>query len=169
MAAYPKETREKLRRLYVHEGRLLESAASMCQIPPATARAWRKKAKDEGDDWDKVRAAYLLAGDGIENLSRAILTGFLQQYDRTMTMLRDESAEELPPSERVRLLASLADAFTKTAAANARMLPETSKLAVALEVLELFGSFIGRRYPQHLPAFVEMVEPLGAEIEQKYR
>ena len=163
--AHPKETREKLRRLYVSGEQMLETAAMMCGIPTATARSWKRTAKETGDDWDKVRAAYTLAGGGIEDLSRSLLAGFLVQYQSTMTMLQDTS----PPSERAKLLASLSDAFTKTVAANAKVMPETSKLATAIEVLELFGEVIKEKYPQHLQAYVELVEPLGAEIEKKYR
>ena len=167
--AHPKETREKLRRLYVSDGHTLEIAAMMCEIPTATARSWKRAAKETGDDWDKVRAAYTLAGGGIEDLSRSLLAGFLVQYQSTMTMLQDASVEELMPSERAKLLASLSDAFTKTVSANAKVMPETSKLATAIEVLELFGEVIKEKYPQHLQAYVELVEPLGAEIEKKYR
>ena len=66
-------------------------------------------------------------------------------------------------------LGVLSDAFTKTVAANAKVMPETSKLATAIEVLELFGEVIKEKYPQHLQAYVELVEPLGVEIEKKYR
>ncbi|HGO8425369.1 TPA: DUF1804 family protein, partial [Neisseria meningitidis] len=73
--------------------------------------------KEKGDDWDKMRAAYTLAGGGIEDLSRAMLAGFMVQYNSTMTMLQDSSTEDLPPSDRAKLLASLTDAFTKTVSA----------------------------------------------------
>ena len=80
--AHPKETREKLRRLYVSDGQTLEIAAMMCEIPTATARSWKRAAKETGDDWDKVRAAHTLAGSGIEDLSRSLLTGFLVVENR---------------------------------------------------------------------------------------
>ncbi|MCP1659328.1 DUF1804 family protein [Neisseria perflava] len=166
--AHPKETREKLRSLYVSGQQTLETAAMMCQIPQATARNWKRAAADKGDDWDKLRAAYTLAGGGIEELSRAMLAGFLVQYNSTMTMLQDTAVENLPPSERAKLLASLADAFTKTVAANARVMPETSKLATALEMLEMLLVFVQEKYPKHLAAFVEVAEPFGAEVERKF-
>lgn len=166
--AHPKETREKLRRLYVSDGQTLEIAAMMCEIPTATARSWKRAAKETGDDWDKVRAAHTLAGSGIEDLSRSLLTGFLVQYQSTMTMLQDTSVEELMPSERAKLLASLSDAFTKTVAANAKVMPETSKLATALELIEFLMAFVQEKHPKHLPAFVEVLEPFGAEVEKKF-
>ena len=166
--AHPKEIREKLRRLYVSDGQTLEIAAMMCEIPTATARSWKRAAKETGDDWNKVRAAYTLAGGGIEDLSRSLLAGFLVQYQSTMTMLQDTSVEELMPSERAKLLASLSDAFTKTVSANARVIPETSKLATALELIEFLMAFVQEKHPKHLPAFVEVLEPFGAEVEKKF-
>ena len=86
--------------------------------PAGQLRVRGKRAdKEKGDDWDKMRAAYTLAGGGIEDLSRAMLAGFMVQYNSTMTMLQDSSTEDLPPSDRAKLLASLADAFTKTVSA----------------------------------------------------
>lgn len=94
--AHPQEIREKLRRLYVSGEQTLETAALMCEIPQTTARAWKRADKEKGDDWDKMRAAYTLAGGGIEDLSRAMLAGFMVQYNSTMTMLQDSSTEDLP-------------------------------------------------------------------------
>ena len=166
--AHPQETREKLRGLYVSGEQTLETAALMCAIPFATARNWKKAAAEKGDDWDKLRAAYTLAGGGIEDLSRAMLAAFLVQYNSTMTMLQDAAAEDLMPSERAKLLGSLADAFTKTVAANKKVLPETSKLATALETIELMMDFVQEKHPKHLAAFVEVLEPFGVEVEKRF-
>ena len=43
--AHPQEIREKLRRLYVSGEQTLETAALMCEIPQATARAWKRADK----------------------------------------------------------------------------------------------------------------------------
>ena len=166
--AHPQETREKLRGLYAGGQQTLETAALMCGVPFATARNWKKAAAEKGDDWDKLRAAYTLAGGGIEDLSRAMLAAFLVQYNSTMTMLQDAAAEDLMPSERAKLLGSLADAFTKTVAANARVMPETSQLATALEVIELMMGFVQEKHPKHLQAFVEVLEPFGAVVEKRF-
>ncbi len=166
--AHPKETRDKLRGLYAGGEQTLETAAFMCGVSFGTARRWRDEARLAGDDWDKLRAAYTLAGGGIEDLSRAMLAAFLVQYNSTMTMLQDAAAEDLMPSERAKLLSSLADAFTKTVAANARVMPETSQLATALEVIELMMGFVQEKHPKHLQAFVEVLEPFGAVVEKRF-
>ena len=166
--AHPQETRDKLRGLYAGGAQTLETAALMCGVAFGTARRWKDTAKASGDDWDKLRAAYTLAGGSTEDLSRAILAAFLVQYNSTMTMLQDSNTEDLLPSERAKLLASLADAFTKTVAANARVMPEVSQLATALTVLEMLGQFVAEKHPKHLAAFVEVLEPFGVEVERKF-
>ena len=146
--AHPKETRDRLRQLYVSGNQTLETAAIMCGTTQATARRWREQARENGDDWDKMRAAYTLAGGSIEELG---------QQDG-----------DLGPAEKVKLLASLADAYNKTVAANARILPETSKLATALEVVELLVQFVSEKHPKQLGALAEVLEPFGAEVERKF-
>ena len=73
-----------------------------------------------------------------------------------------------PETTVTQLLASLADAFTKTVAANARVMPETSQLATALQVIEEMMAFVQEKYPKHLQVFVEVLEPFGLEIEKKF-
>jgi len=166
--AHPKETREKLRRLYVSDGQTLEIAATMCEIPTATARNWKRAAKEQGAEWGRVRAASAWGGGGIEDLSRSLLAGFLVQYQSTMTMLQDTSVEELPPSERAKLLASLSDAFTKTVAANKRVLPEIQESAVAIKVIEKLFAYIADRHPDMLAAFDEVLQGFQAVIEKEF-
>ncbi|QMT39984.1 DUF1804 family protein [Neisseria shayeganii] len=164
--AHPQETRDKLRQLYVSGNQSLETAALMCGITQATARRWREQAKARGDDWDKLRAAYTLAGGKIEDLGRAMMAGFLQQYNHTMELLQVDA--ELSPVEKVKLLSSLADAFNKTVAANTKILPETSQLATALQVLEMLAEYMAQKHPKHLAALVDVLEPFGAEVEKRF-
>ena len=159
--AHPKATRDKLRALYCNGEQSLETAAALCGVSLGTARRWRDEAKAQGDDWNKLRAAHTLAGGSIDEIARAMMTSFL-------VMLQDAEVEDLPPSKRVQLLASLADAFTKTVAANKRVLPETSQLATALELLQFLMVFVQEKHPKHLAAFVEVLEPFGVEVERKF-
>lgn len=164
--AHPKETRDKVYRLYVFEQQSLEIAALMAQVPFATARRWKDADKTKGRDWEKMRAANQMAGGGLEEVGRTILAGFLIQYRSTFDQLSVDQA--MPAPKKVALLASLADAFNKTVAASRKVLPETSQLATALEVLNLLSVFLQQKYPQHLAAFLEILEPFGEEVQQKY-
>ena len=166
--AHPQEKRERLRQLYVSGEQTLETAALMCEIPQATARSWKRADKEKGDDWDKLRAAYTLAGGGIEDLSRAMLAGFMVQYNSTMTQLQDTSVEDLKPSERAKMLASLADAFTKTVAANARVMPEVQEAAVALKVVERLAVHVAEHHPNLQADFLAVFDSFMPIMEQEF-
>lgn len=164
--AYPQETRDKLRRLYA-EGQSLETAAELSGVSFGTARRWREEARADGIDWDKQRAAYTLAGGGIEQLGRAMMAGFLQQYGNTMELLQDDP--DLGAADKVRLLASLADAFTKTVSANSRILPETSRLATALETVSLLVEFTAQTHPQALVGLAAVLDGFKDTLADKMK
>lgn len=164
--AHPQETRERLRRSYIFGQMSLEIASAQTGVAFATARRWKKEAQDAGDDWDKLRAAHIMAGGGLEDIGRAILTGLMTQYQTTLEMLTTNA--DLPADKRVELLASLADAFNKAVAANKKILPDVSQLAIALDVIQRLSTFMAESYPQHLAAFVEILEPFGQEMEKHY-
>ncbi|OAM30349.1 DNA-binding protein [Eikenella sp. NML03-A-027] len=164
--AHPKETRDRLRQLYVSGNQTLETAAIMCGTTQATARRWREQARERGDDWDKMRAAYTLAGGSIEELGRATMAGFLQQYSSTMELLQQDG--DLGPAEKVKLLASLADAYNKTVAANKRVLPEIQESAVAIKVIEKLFAYIADRHPDMLAAFDEVLQGFQTVIEKEF-
>ncbi len=164
--AHAPETRAKVRRLYVFDRSGLEMAALQCGVSMSTASRWKRESQEAGDDWDKFRAAAILAGDGIENVARAALAGFLTQYQSTMEALN--ANPDIPAEKKVAMLASLADSFNKTVAASRKVLPETSELATAMAVVQKLASFIREKYPKHAQAFVEVLEPFGEELARAY-
>lgn len=95
-----------------------------------------------------------------------MLAGLVTQYQSSMEELAHHP--EINPATKVQLLASLADAFNKTVAASKRILPETSELATAMEVVQKLAGFVRHRYPQHASAFAELLEPFGAELAKAY-
>lgn len=157
--AHPKKTRDNVRRAYVFDRQSLEMAAVMHGVAYGTARRWKQQALDAGDDWDKAQSAQLLAGGGIEDVARQVLSGLVVQFQATMEAVQSDT--DISPAAKVQMLASLADAYNKTVAASKRVLPETSALATAMEVLQKLAGFIRERYPQHAQAFAEVLEPFG--------
>ena len=164
--AHPFASRDALRRAYIFDRLPLETAAAATGVPISTACRWKRQAKEGGDDWDKCRSAALLAGDGIEGVARQMLAEYIVQHKSIMGLISCD--EVMKAADKVAALASLADSFNKTVAASKRVLPETSELATALAVLDKLGAFIRERYPQHGPAFVEILEPFGAEIARVF-
>ncbi|MGI0470470.1 DUF1804 family protein [Pseudomonas aeruginosa] len=133
--AHPKETRDALRRAYVLDRQYLEVGGRHVRRPYGTrARRWKQQAEAEGDDWDKAQSAQLLAGGGLEDVARQVLAGLVTQFQATMEAIQVDA--DIKPAVKVQLLASLADAYNKTVSASKRVLPETSALATAMEVLQ---------------------------------
>lgn len=164
--AHPKETRDALRRAYVFSNLSLELAAIQCGVSFATAGRWKKDAKESGDDWDVIRSANMLASGAPEDVARSILASLMTQFQATLEKVN--SADDIPAQERVTLLASLTDGYSKAIAASKKILPETSQLATSMETMKLFSTFIQEHYPQHLTAFVEVLEAFGPILEKNY-
>jgi transposase-like protein len=163
--AHPPEFRQKLRQLYVHKGMGLEQAAQKLSIASRTATRWKQEAEAQGDDWDRARAASMLAGEGAEAVAQTVLEGFLRLFQTVMTELKEG---ELEPLEKAEAISRLADAYTKTTKAIQRSAPELNRLAVASEVLQLLAKFVREQYPQHGTALLEVLEPFGEELVGLY-
>jgi transposase-like protein len=163
--AHPPEVKQRLRALYVHEGQGLEQAAQRLKVSPRTVSRWKQEALEAGDDWDKARAAALLAGEGAEAVSRVVLEEFLKLFQST---LEEVTREQLKPLEKAEAMSRLADAYTKTIRAIQKGAPELNRLAVASEVLQLLAKFVRDRFPAHAAAFMEVLEPFGEELVKTY-
>lgn len=164
--AHAPETRKAVRAAYIYQRLALEVAAASHGVSASTAQRWKSEAAREGDDWDAQRAASSLAGEGREALARQVLEDYLRQHSAALEAL--ETATEVTPLARAEALSRLADSFNKVMSAHSRLQPELSKLAVAMDVVQRLAGFIHERYPQHAGAFLELLEPFGAELTRAY-
>lgn len=164
--AHGDDVRRAVRAAYVFDQLSLEIAAVKHGIPLATVRNWKRGGKELGDDWDKARAAQMIAGGGIEDVVRQTLAIVVQQVQSTVQAIQD--APDMSPAVKVDMLASLADAYNKLIAASRRLMPETDKLAVATDVVKRMAEFVRENYPQHAPAFAEILGPFGEELARAY-
>ncbi|WP_293222289.1 DUF1804 family protein [Ottowia sp.] len=160
--AHPGEKRTQLRGLYVYQRLPMEAACKKLGVPRGTANRWKREALDKGDDWDGVRAAVALGDDNFSTLSKKLLEDYLVQHQATIDLLRE--ATDMGPRERAETLASMSDSFNKTMASFKRLNPELDRTAVQLDVIQRFVTFAQAKYPQHLQALAEMLEPFGEEL-----
>lgn len=165
--AHDKDKKNQVRKSYVFDGLSLASCAMLADISYGTAQRWKNVAKDQGDDWDKVRVAYTMAGSDIEDLGRQILTDFIVQFKTTMDKVRED--EGLSSTQRVELLTSLSDSYNKAISANKKIMPETNKLAVALQVVEMLSKYIAEHKPELLTVFMEVLEPFGVLLDKELK
>lgn len=164
--AHDVNTKTELRRLYLFERLSLEVAAAQVGVSLPTARRWKQQAAEFGDDWDKLRAAHTLAGTDLEDVARQLLTDLVLQFKATMEALQEA---EIGAAERVQLLTSLSDSYNKAISANKKLMPETSKLAVALQVVEMLAAYLKQHKPDLLMDFMQILEPFGKTLEKELK
>jgi hypothetical protein len=160
--AKPAEVRVKLRKHYVFDRLSLEQSAKLADVAYTTAKRWKDKAADEGDDWDKLKSASALAGGDVEQLSRQILVEMLVQFNSVLELIKADDG--MAAVKRVDLLSSLMDNIHKSMAAMRRFLPETNAVAVGMHVMRGLAAFVQQRFPEHGAAFIEILEPFGDEL-----
>lgn len=164
--AHPKSKRMSLRSAYCFKAQTLEQAAVVAGVSVGTARRWKADALHaEDDDWDKIRAASNLAGEGMEAVTRQMLNDYVIQHRSLMEQI---AASDLSTEARVEALSSLADSFAKTISASKRVLPETDQLATALDVIRKLAEFTRQHFPQYATVILELMEPFGEAIAKEY-
>lgn len=164
--AHAHEKHTLLRGAYVFQRLPMEAACAKAGVPKSTGNRWKAEAKDKGDDWDKARAAVALGDESFKQLSSKLLEDYLVQHQATMDLLKADKS--LSPMARSEILASMADSFNKTMASFKRLSPELNRQSIALDVIQRLATFAQLKYPQHLPALLELLEPFGEEIARAY-
>lgn len=163
--ARPPEERMKLRTAYIG-GLPLEAAADKAGVPYATARNWFRAAREEGDDWDKFRAASLIvAGGGIEQAMGRIIAAGLMRCEALLEGLQDP---EISPVDAAKAMATLSDTVAKLRAGGKSLMPEADKLGIAMDVLKRLAAYIQENHPQQAGAFAELLPAFGQELARAY-
>jgi len=81
--AIDQKIKTDVRTKYV-QGQSLATAAELVGASYQTARNWKRKAKESGDDWDVARAARRLSGGGMEELTGQVLEEMSTQFLATL-------------------------------------------------------------------------------------
>lgn len=165
--AHDAGTRREARRAYVHDRQALPTIAIALGVPERTIRRWKAEAGADGDNWDNARAANTIAGDGLDALIAEVVEDYVVMHRATIDDLKN--AKDMPAGERAKILAALADSFTKTVSAAGRISPKISELGVAMDVLKRLAEFASRRRPDLAPGLLELLEPFGVEIAGTYQ
>jgi hypothetical protein len=161
--AYPEEKKLAVRRSYVYQRLSLQHAADVNEVNYQTARAWKRKAADDGDDWDTARTASRMAGGGVGDMTAEVLEDFALLFQSTITELKEGDFNALQKAE---VISRLSDAYTKTMKAAGGSNPKIAKLSVAMEVLDELAKFIRKNSPQDLERFASILDPFGQHISR---
>jgi Protein of unknown function (DUF1804) len=166
--AHATEKRTKLRGLYVFQKLPMDTACKKLAIPASTGKRWKQDAAAKGDDWDVARAAQSMGDESFKQLSVSLLEDYLLQHQATMKMLKEDKDKKLSALQRAEILASMSDSFNKTMASFKRLSPELNRQAIALDALQRLAAFAQKRFPAHVPALLELLEPFGEELAVAY-
>ena len=165
--AHDEKTKADVRRYYVFDCLTLELAAEKAKVSYNTARRWKREAEARGDNWDKVRDASTMASGKVEDVARGMLTTFVLYFENTMDEIK--RAEELPVSEKAKLIQGLGDSYSKMVASSKRLLPEVSELATAWKVIEMVTNLIKTKHPDLLPVFLSVLDDLEGIVKQEFK
>lgn len=160
------DIRRKARSDFVYRRMTAKTIATAYDISEATFGRWKKKAKEEGDDWDTARTASVVAGQGIEAVVSSVLEDFMLQAHALMEEIKGGG---LAVDLKVKHMVALADAMTKMAASAGRFAPKVSELGVAQAVVQELIDFVRAEFPQHLDAIRELLEPFGDRLSKRFR
>lgn len=163
--SHAQETRNRVRSSFI-KGLPLKAAAESADVPYGTARAWKRRALKEGDDWDTARAAARISTGGVKALTSEIIEDFVHLFKATIDEIKD--AKNMPPSKKAEAIARLSDSYQKTVKAAGASDPKLSRLATAMDVLERQAEFIREYYPHLQEPFLEMLAPFGKELSRAY-
>jgi conserved possible DNA-binding protein len=165
--AHDEKTKADVRRYYVFDCLTLELAAEKAKVSYNTARRWKREAEARGDNWDKVRDASTMASGKVEDVARGMLTTFVLYFESTMDELR--KTEDLPVSEKAKLIQGLGDSYSKMVASSKRLLPEVSELATAWKVIEMVTNLIKTKHSDLLPTFLSVLDDLESIVKQEFK
>lgn len=164
--AHAAAVRDKVRGAYVYERLPLEEAAKRAGVSYNTARAWKAKAREAGDDWDRARGAARMAAGGLGDLTGRVIEDISLLYQSTVEKLKTDA--DLDPIEASEAIARLSDALTKTLKAAGAIDPKIAKLSIAMQTLEEFGRYLRERAPEALPHFAQHLEPFGQRLSEVF-
>ncbi len=165
------EVKRRARDAYVHERLTIAATAAKIGLGINTVNRWKKADAGTSRDWDKARAAASLGGEGLQAVAIKVLEDYLLQHQATLEALKTEPKDGEPaisPLQRAEILSRLSDSFHKAMAAHAKLTPELSRLAVAMDVMQRLAGFVRAHYPQHTAALLDIIEPFGAELGAAY-
>lgn len=162
--AHKASIRKQARNLYVYERQSFNAISAVIGVSASTIRRWKTQDAQAGDNWDLPRAAALMVGQTHDEMIAEAVEGFAVLYQASVKFINEDS--KLDAAERVKLMASLADSFSKMMTAAGKASPSLSKLAIAHEVITALAKFVhaqGKDSPA-ATAFLELIEPFGEHL-----
>ena len=89
--AYGTRARNEVRKNYIFKLLPLTQAAKIAGVKNiATARRWKAEALENGDDWDKLKAAASIASGGRDDLIKTMINDYVVFHQSIMDNLKSK-------------------------------------------------------------------------------
>ncbi len=163
--AYAPEKIQAVRGAFVYERLPLPVAAAKHEVSFSAAQSWKRKALQNGDDWDRARSAALMAAGGLGDMTNQIIENFAMLFQSVMDEIKDGNYDGLKKAQAIALLS---DSYIKVMKAAGGANPKIAKLSIAMEVLSELAAFIKSDYPDDLERFAHILEPFGARVSEVF-
>lgn len=162
--AFDKAVQDAVRAMYIKDCMSVEEISRKTGVANQTIWRWKSLALTRNDDdWDKLRAAHIVAGKTEEDFANSMLTGFIVMFDAVKRDLLNSSGD---PVEKARSLVGLSDSYHKIVLATQRLKPELDEYGVALKVLDKFAEHIKNQKPELLVEFVNLLDSFATVLSK---
>lgn len=155
---YKSSERKKYARiLFVKKGWCIDEIAKHLKVTNSTVNRWRNYDKNTNNDWSKDKAAITIKGRD-EQLAE-VLNDYLDVHRKIMSELK--ANENMDTVSKARILASLADTFSRTTKAASKVSPQIDSTVASHEILSKLSSFVVNKHKKHAKIFAEILEAFG--------
>lgn len=166
------DKRRKARSEFIFKRKTLKMIGLSVGVATNTVSRWKRAAKQQGDDWETARAAHMIAGDGMDAVITHVVEEFMIMAQSAIEDLKadgqKDEADRMPIGDRIAMMTSLADAMNKMTVSAGKLAPKVSELGVAQDVLQRMLEYVRETFPDHAPAFLEVIEPFGEHLVEAY-
>ncbi|TCT37686.1 DUF1804 family protein [Martelella mediterranea] len=164
MASDP-DLKRKVRSDYINRRMTIATISQVRGVSQATISRWKKSAKSDGDNWDMLRSASIIAGEGIETVVSTVVEDFMIMAE---AVLEEIKHGELSVADKVKHLVAIADAMTKMTSSAGKLAPTISEMGVAQDVMRHLLEFVREEFPHHAGVILEIIEPFGERLAGLY-
>ena len=168
---YTQERKDQVRAAYVSDRLDMKALSEKFDIPYITIRTWKKKAAENGDDWDTARSAAVFVGSGMQVQAARFMEDFVRLYQRTVKDLNarlDNPDIVVDPIETANALAKMADSFAKSSKAVMNSAPTYSKLATGHEVIEEFTQYLRDHHKDKMRDWVKILPGFARRLAEVF-
>jgi hypothetical protein len=143
--AHSHQARLDVRAEYL-KGLPIEMAAEKAGVSPSTARRWKDRAAQAGDDWDKFqRAAMLVVGGGMDQAMARVGAGILMRSETLLEHLNSVPITDL--ETQAKFLGLLTDCLNKAQSAMKQLMPESNRIAIETGAVKGYVELLVRLSP----------------------